>query len=73
MPKKAKAKPSKAGSSDLLSAGNAAALLGMSANGFHHLKARHSDFPKPVNSQVKAGNLYRKSAIVAWAKKHGRM
>ena len=63
----------KSGPNNLVSVGDIAKMLGVSANAVHHMRARDMSFPKPANEKVAAGNLYNRSAIVTWARKTGRI
>lgn len=54
----------------LLAMREAAALLGMSKQGFAQLLDRSPDFPEPTVLSV--GRIWAREDVVAWAEKHGR-
>lgn len=54
----------------LLAMGEAAALLGMSRQGFAKLLATNDDFPAPTTLSV--GRIWERADVEAWAAKHGR-
>ena len=49
----------------------AAALLGMSKQGFAQLLDRHPDFPEPT-AVLSVGRIWERADVEEWARKHGR-
>ncbi len=58
---------------EMMSVGDIAKMLGVEANSVHHMIARDSTFPSPMKDSVKAAHLYKRSAVMRWAKKTKRM
>jgi len=56
----------------LLSVGDIGKIAGVPSNTVQHWKYRDTSFPKPVGSPT-SGDLYRRSAVMAWLKKTGRV
>lgn len=55
----------------LLAMREAAALLGMSKQGFAQLLDRNPDFPEPT-AVLSVGRIWAREDVEAWARKHGR-
>lgn len=73
MAKKAKkeSESKEAPTGDLISVGDIGKIAGVPSNTVQHWKYRDPSFPKPENSPT-AGNLYKRSKVIAWLKKTGR-
>jgi len=55
----------------LLAMSEAAALLGMSKQGFAKLLSANPDFPEPT-ALLSVGRIWARDDIEAWATEHGR-
>ncbi len=58
-------------SSHLLAMKEAAAVLGMSKQGFAQLLDRSPDFPEPT-ATLSVGRIWVREDVEAWARRHGR-
>ena len=56
---------------DLVGVWEAAEMLNVSRQRVHQLTREHEDFPTPV-AELKAGKIWRRRDIAAWAAKRGR-
>lgn len=49
-----------------------AELLGVTRQRVNRIVATHADFPKP-EAELTAGRIWKREAVLAWAKRTGRL